>query len=44
MSKKIDISSQCSKSGEEFRDARFDLTTTVCDNAAQDCPLWLGSG
>ncbi len=29
-----------SKPTEEFRDTRFDVVVTVCDSAAQDCPLW----
>jgi arsenate reductase len=40
----IDLSAQRSKSVDEFRDAQFDLVITVCDQAAQNCPLWLGSG
>ena len=28
----------------EFRDVPFDLVVTVCDNAAENCPLWLGKG
>jgi len=40
----IDISHQRSKSVAEFRDAEFDIVITVCDDAAQNCPLWLGSG
>ncbi len=40
----IDISGQRSKSTEEFRDAEFDVVITVCDNAAENCPLWLGRG
>jgi arsenate reductase len=40
----IDISSARSKSAEEFRDAAFDLVVTVCDTAAEDCPVWLGRG
>lgn len=39
----IDISGQRSKSVEEFRDADFDLVVTVCDDAAEKCPAWLGS-
>ena len=38
----IDISHQHSKAVDEFRDAEFDLVVTVCDNAASNCPLWLG--
>lgn len=33
-----------SKGIEEFRDAEFDLVVTVCDSAAEECPLWLGKG
>jgi len=40
----IDISSQRSKSADEFRHADFDLVITLCDDAAQNCPLWLGKG
>jgi arsenate reductase (thioredoxin) len=40
----IDASSARSKSADEFRDAAFDLVVTVCDSAAEECPLWLGQG
>ncbi len=40
----IDISQQRSKSTEEFRQKPFDVVITVCDNAAADCPVWLGRG
>ncbi len=40
----IDISDQTSKSVAEFRHAKFDLVITVCDNAAKNCPTWLGDG
>jgi len=40
----IDVSSQRSKSVDEFRDAEFDLVITVCDHAAKNCPAWLGGG
>lgn len=40
----IDISAQTSKSVAEFRHAKFDLVITVCDNAAKNCPTWLGDG
>ena len=40
----IDISEQRSESVHEFRDRVFDVVITVCDDAAENCPLWLGSG
>jgi arsenate reductase len=33
-----------SKSANEFRTTPFDLVVTVCDSAAEECPLWLGQG
>jgi arsenate reductase (thioredoxin) len=33
-----------SKSVDEFRSADFDLVVTVCDSAAEECPIWLGKG
>jgi arsenate reductase len=33
-----------SKSVDEFRVASFDLVVTVCDSAAEECPIWLGRG
>jgi arsenate reductase (thioredoxin) len=33
-----------SKSADEFRDLPFDLVVTVCDDAAENCPIWLGKG
>ena len=33
-----------SKAVDGFRSAPFDLVVTVCDSAAEECPLWLGSG
>ncbi|MBN1977717.1 MAG: arsenate reductase ArsC [Anaerolineae bacterium] len=38
----IDISTQQPKSAGEFDQARFDLVVTLCDSAAQNCPLCLG--
>lgn len=40
----IDISENKSQSVEDFRGAKFDLVVTVCDSAAEDCPVWLGEG
>jgi arsenate reductase (thioredoxin) len=33
-----------SKSADEFRGVPFDLVVTVCDDAAANCPVWLGQG
>ena len=33
-----------SKNAEAFRDEDFDLVVTVCDDAAETCPVWLGRG
>jgi arsenate reductase len=40
----IDISAQRSKPTDEFRDVDFDAVITVCDHAAQNCPMWLRKG
>jgi arsenate reductase len=40
----IDISRHRSKSTEEFREYEFDTVVTVCDDAAENCPVWLGNG
>lgn len=39
----IDISSQYSKSLEEFVDRAFDYVITVCDNAKESCPVFHGA-
>jgi arsenate reductase len=33
-----------SKSTEVFRGKDFDVVITVCDDAAENCPVWLGKG
>ena len=38
----IDASEARSKSWEEFKDVAFDFVVTVCDNARESCPVWLG--
>jgi arsenate reductase (thioredoxin) len=39
----IDASEQTSKSAKDFINEDFDVVVTVCDSAAQDCPLWPGA-
>ncbi|MBK6791083.1 MAG: arsenate reductase ArsC [Anaerolineales bacterium] len=33
-----------SKHADEFQGMDFDLVVTVCDSAAEECPVWLGKG
>jgi arsenate reductase len=33
-----------SKRPDEFRTSLLDLVVTVCDDAAENCPVWLGPG
>lgn len=33
-----------SKLADDFRGEEFDLVVTVCDSAAEECPVWLGQG
>ena len=40
----IDISSQRSKSVDEFAARAFDYVLTVCDNAKESCPIYPGHG
>jgi arsenate reductase (thioredoxin) len=39
----IDISGHRSKSVEEFEGQHFDYVITVCDNAKESCPVFLGA-
>lgn len=39
----MDISAYESKSLEPFRDQKFDLVVTVCDNAKESCPVFPGA-
>jgi arsenate reductase len=40
----ISTSNQDSKSVDQFRNIDFDVIITVCDDAADNCPVWLGGG
>ena len=40
----IDISSHRSKHCDELKAIPFDCVVTVCDNAKEQCPIWLGKG
>ncbi len=33
-----------SKNVDRFRNEDFDLVVTVCDDANEECPVWLGKG
>lgn len=33
-----------SKRADEFQDEDLDLVVTVCDSAAEECPVWWGNG
>jgi arsenate reductase (thioredoxin) len=38
----VDISGQRSKTVDEFEGVDFDVVVTVCDKAAESCPMFLG--
>jgi arsenate reductase len=38
----ITVTEAKSKGLEEMRGTAFDLVVTVCDQAAEECPVWLG--
>jgi arsenate reductase len=40
----IDISQNESKHVDVYRTVGFDHVITVCDDAAENCPIWLGDG
>ena len=39
----IDLSTHCSKPVTEFRDVGVDRVFTLCGDAHEQCPLWLGA-
>ncbi len=40
----VDLSHARAKSTDEFRSTPLDLVVTLCDDAAKECPVWLGQG
>ncbi len=40
----IDTTGARSKPADEFRNVPFDVVVTVCDSAAEECPVWFGQG
>jgi arsenate reductase len=40
----IDWTGHTSKHTDQFRGETFDVVITVCDDAAENCPVWLGPG
>lgn len=39
----IDISNHTSNNVDEYKDINFDYVITVCDNAKESCPIFIGS-
>ena len=39
----VDISAHPSRTLDDFADLNFDVVVTVCDNAAENCPVFPGS-
>lgn len=39
----VDISNQKSQHIDEFKDTKLDYVVTVCDNAAESCPIFPGT-
>ncbi len=40
----LDLTDNRSKNTDEFRDTELDVAITVCGDAAENCPVWLGQG
>ena len=40
----IDISGETSDPLDKYKDMHFDYVITLCDDANEKCPLWLGQG
>lgn len=40
----LDISGARSKPVDQFKGQDFDVVITVCEDAAEECPVWLGPG
>ena len=38
----LDMSTQTSKHVDILKDINFDVVTTVCDNANESCPIFIG--
>lgn len=40
----IDLSRNDPKPADQFRNEPFDVVIILCDDAAKNCPLWIGTG